>query len=205
MFPREQRRSIFIFFFGPWDWIDSCLTPTGEHYLGLGSRVSVVYLVVTLDASLTFTVVWNTACSWEHRHGSNSVNTDFHLHGSLGTFPTPTSFMYDIWCVDTNQASVWSSCIWRGSLIKQNEEICWHFESGVHRRCCLHCAENIRAQQPVAGLVPGNLTSREQGGLSSPLRISSSSAAAVWVWLCTSCSERPALTLSPWGTSGLFL
>jgi hypothetical protein len=30
-----------------------------------------------------------------------------------------------------------------------------------------------------AGLVTGNLTSREQGGLSSPLRISSSSAAAV--------------------------
>lgn len=24
----------------------------------------------------------------------------------------------------------------------------WHFESWIHRRCCLQCAENIRSKQP---------------------------------------------------------
>lgn len=41
-----------------------------------------------------------------------------------------------------------SICFWRASLKKQNRKIHWHFESWIHRRCCLQCAENIRFKQP---------------------------------------------------------
>lgn len=79
------------------------------------------------------------------------------------------------------------SICWRTSLKKQNRKIHWHFESWIHRRCCLQCAENIRFKN-------GNRPGAKEVGLgekeevwSSPFRIISNSA-AVWVWLCTSCS-----------------
>ena len=98
-----------------------------------------------------------------------------------------------------------SICFWRASLKKQNRKIHWHFESWIHRRCCLQCAKNIRFKQPEQAWCQAVLLGEKEEVWSSPFRIISNSAAAVWVWLCTSCSGRPALTLGPWGISGLSL
>lgn len=100
-------------------------------------------------------------------------------------------------------ASIWSTCIWSASLTKQNREIHWHFESWIHRRCCLQCTENIRSQQPEQARCQAISLPEKEDWASRPPRIRSGSAAAVWVWLCTSCSRRPTLTLNPWGTSEL--
>lgn len=113
-----------------------------------------------------------------------------------GLFLHPKLFIYDQH-VDTVHAYVFSICFWRASLKKQNRKIHWHFESWIHRRCCLQCAENIRSKQPEQAWCQA--ISLKEEVWSGPFRISSNSAAAVWVWLCTSCSGRPALTLGPLG------
>lgn len=101
--------------------------------------------------------------------------------------------------VDTVHAYVLSICFWRASLKKQNRKIHWHFESWIHRRCCLQCAENIRPKQPEQAWCQAISLGEKEEVWSSPFRIISNSAAAVWVWLCFSCWGRPALTLRPLG------
>lgn len=85
----------------------------------------------------------------------------------------------------------------------KQKKIHWHFESWIHRRCCLQCAENIRSKQPEQAWCQAISLWEKEEVWSSPFRIISNSAAAVWVWLCTSCSGRPAVTLGPLGKSGL--
>ena len=97
--------------------------------------------------------------------------------------------------MDTVHAYVLSICFWRASLKKQNRKIHWRFESWIRRRCCLQCAENIRSKQPEQAWCQAISLWEKEEVWSSPFRIISNSAAAVWVWLCTSCSGRPALTL----------
>lgn len=101
--------------------------------------------------------------------------------------------------MDTVHAYVLSICFWRASLKKQNRKIHWHFESWIHRRCCLQCAENIRPQQPEQAWCQAISLGEKEEVWSRPFRIISNSAAAVWVWLCSSCCGRPALTLEPLG------
>lgn len=139
-------------------------------------------------------------CQSEQRDSNNPLNKE-PLH------PCPSKTLYFIsqpvyrWsaCGHCMCLCLLSICFWRASLKKQNRKIHWHFESWIHRRCCLQCAENIRFKQPEQAWCQAVLLWEKEEVWSSPFRIVSNSAAAVWVWLCTSCSGRPALTLRPLG------
>lgn len=142
-------------------------------------------------------------CQSEQRDSINSLNKE-----PLPPYPSKTVFSSQPicrWsvCGHCMCLRLLSICFWRTSLKKQNRKIHWHFESWIHRRCCLQCAENIRFKQLEQAWCQAVLLWEKEEVWSSPFRIISNSAAAVWVWLCTSCSGRPALTLGPWGTSGL--
>lgn len=119
---------------------------------------------------------------------------------SEGTLAQLRLFVDDVQCVNTVLASIWRAFFWRASLEKQNRKTHWHFESWICRRCCLQCAENIRSKQPEQARCQAVSLGERREVWGRPLRISCNAAAALWVWFCTSCFRRPALTRWPLGS-----